>query len=61
MAQPAAAAVTIRIDRRADDKASAMEMTEVAVAIGTMIVVTPANRSYRVGRRLAKVLSLIHI
>ena len=59
MAQPAAAAVTIGIDRSTNDKPSAMEVTEVAVTIGAitvmMIGMTPANRTHHVGRSLAKV------
>src|SRR6185295_2899751 len=55
MAQPSAAAVTVGIDRSADDKPSAMEVTEVAVAIGAMTVMTPANRTHHVGRSLAEV------
>jgi hypothetical protein len=55
MAQPCAAAVTIGIDRRSDDKPAAMEVTEVAVPEGAMMEVTPANRLHHVGRSLAEV------
>lgn len=60
MAQPGAAAVTIGIDRRSDDKPAAMEVTEVpvpevAVREGAMMEVTTANRLHHVGRGLAEV------
>jgi len=59
MAQPAAAAVTIGIDRSADHKPSAMEVTEVPSVLEVtevaMTGMTPANRTHHVGRSLAKV------